>query len=74
MQLGSRVSKARSRVIETLARREDKRCHHDLQTGATVQRYSTMLIQLTTPEHGYSGGVNRLGDTMLLTVFSTTVQ
>jgi hypothetical protein len=45
MQLGSRVFKARSCVIEATV---------DVQ-AATVCPYSAASVQLTTPEHGYRG-------------------
>jgi hypothetical protein len=45
MQLGSRVFKARSCVIEATV---------DVQ-AATVRLYSVASVQLTTPEHGYRG-------------------
>jgi predicted kinase len=57
MQLGSRISKARSRVTEPTTRRVDMRRYHDLQTVqtcATVMCYSETPAQLTTHRHGCS--------------------
>jgi hypothetical protein len=61
MQLGSRVSKARSCIAEAPT---------DVQ-AATTQLYSAALAQLTTPRHGYSGDMTRQGGTMALAMFST---
>jgi hypothetical protein len=49
MQLGSGVSMARSCVTEA---------PEEVQ-AATVHPYSAASVQLTTPQHGYSGDVTR---------------
>jgi hypothetical protein len=74
MQLGLRVFKARSSVIETLARCLSRRRHHDqqiVQMDATFLCYSTTTAQLITPGHCYSGDATRQDNTTSLALFST---
>jgi hypothetical protein len=62
MQLGSRVSKARSCVTEASV---------DVH-AATVRLYSAASAQLITPGHDYSGDMTRQDGTTALAMFSTT--
>jgi hypothetical protein len=64
IQLGSRVSKARSCVTEAPA---------DVQT-AIVCPYNAASAQLTTFGHGYNGDVTRQDDITGRAMFSATEQ
>jgi hypothetical protein len=62
MQLGSRVSKARSCITEAPA---------DVQ-AATVRLYSVASDQLATPEHGYRDDTTQHDGTTRRAMFSAT--